>query len=94
MENQQFARHKCGARNCEECIAGYPTICRCGGYIHAEYGVKEEKGKFVTLGPFMNCDKCGTKFLKANPIRRKGRANHNSRDGKPNESNRRVNPRV
>ena len=95
MEQRSFAKHQSSKRDCEECIAGYPTLCKCGGLIHAEYGVKEEKGRFVTLGPFLNCDKCGTRFLKANQApRRKGRANNNHRSNKPNESTRRPNTRV
>ncbi len=94
MENQIFAKHKCGSRGCEECIAGYPTLCKCGGMIHSQYDVKEEKGKFVSVGPFMHCDKCGTKFLKTQPTRRKGRAHHNARHDKSHESSRGYNPRV
>jgi|LauGreDrversion4_2_1035121.scaffolds.fasta_scaffold1851967_2 hypothetical protein len=92
METRSFSKHQGNRRDCEECIAGYPTLCKCGGLIHAQYDVKEEKGKFVNLGPFANCDKCGTNFLKANQsLRRKGRAHHNSRFNKSNESTRRSN---
>ena len=94
MDMQRFNRHQCSRRDCEECIAGYPTLCKCGGLIHAEYDVKEEKGKFVNLGPVLNCDKCGTKFFKAMVPRRKGRGNNHSRFSQRNESNRGVNPRI
>lgn len=94
MENNKFLRHQKGCRACEECIAGYPTLCNCGGLIHAEYVVKEEKGKFVSTGPFLNCDRCGTKFLRAKQPRRKPRGNNNGRAGQRHESAGRPNPRV
>lgn len=86
MENT-FNKHKCNSRNCEECLAGYPTLCQCGGLIHAEYGVTEKKDHFTPSGVIYHCDRCGTKFMRAN-FRRKGRGNHNARHHKPHESNR------
>jgi hypothetical protein len=87
MENQKFTKHQNSCRDCEECIAGYPTLCSCGGLIHSEYGVNEEKGKFVTTGPFLNCDRCGSKFMKHQQApRRRGRAHHNGRNNQRNES--------
>ena len=54
MENNKFLRHQKGCRACEECIAGYPTLCNCGGLIHAEYVVKEEKDYIVLARDKMN----------------------------------------
>ena len=87
MENQKFARHQSNCKACEECIAGYPTLCQCGGLIHAEYNVVEEKGRFVTTGPSMNCDRCGTRFMKSRGnSRRKSRAYNNPRNNQRHES--------
>jgi hypothetical protein len=94
MDLNKFKRHQSGCRGCEECLAGYPTLCQCGGLIHAEYEVKEEKGKFVNVGPQMNCDKCGTKFFRANSGRRRVRGNNYGRNSKFNESNRGPRPKV
>jgi hypothetical protein len=86
MEINNLSKHKLNCRDCEECIAGYPTLCSCGGLIHAEYGVLEEKGRFVNTGPHLRCDKCGLKFMRSNhKLRRKGRANYNNRHNKSNE---------
>lgn len=95
MDANNFSKHQVSKKDCEECIAGYPTLCKCGGYIHAEYGVVEEKGRFVNTGPFLNCDKCGNKFMKNNNnFRRKGRAHHYPRANKSHEPARGSNARV
>lgn len=94
MDINNLNKHTQNCRDCEECIAGYPTLCKCGGLIHAEYGVVEEKGKFVNTGPHLRCDKCGLKFMKANNFRRKGRANYNNRYNKSHEYGGRSNSRI
>ena len=91
MELNKFSKHQINCRECEECISGYPTLCRCGGLVHAEYTVKEEKGRFVNLGPHLRCDKCGLKFMKQNNIRRKGRGYNQHRNHQQNEHRGRTN---
>ena len=86
MQNNNFSKHKCGAKECEECLGGYPTLCQCGGLIHAEYGVTEKKDQFTPSGVIYNCDRCGTKFMRSNGSRRKSRVNNNSRNYKSYES--------
>lgn len=89
MENNRFLRHQVGCKGCEECVAGFPTLCNCGGLIHAEPMVTEQKDKFVTTGIQYNCDRCGTKFMRAKQQIYKGRnsrAHNNSRNNKPHES--------
>jgi len=94
MDINKLSKHQMSNRECEECIAGYPTLCTCGGLIHAEYGVLEEKGRFVNTGPHLRCDKCGLKFLKANHFRRRGRANYQHRNNKPYEHRGGSNTRI
>lgn len=94
MDINNFSKHTVNCKDCEECIAGYPTLCKCGGLVHAEYKVVEEKGRFVNNGPQLRCDKCGLKFMKANNFRRKGRATHQYRHNKQNEHNGRPNSRI
>jgi len=86
--NTRFNRHQIGCKGCEECVSGFPTLCNCGGLIHAEPLVTEQKDKFVTTGIQYNCDRCGTRFMRANQVHngRKNRANNNSRNNQSHES--------
>lgn len=88
--NINWTKHS-GSSSCDECVAGYPTACACGGSIHAEH-----VGKTATnpTGLWYNCNKCGSRFLKANRYGRKKSANYYSRPNKQNESSRGANRRV
>lgn len=51
------SKHQIGQPSCDECLSGYPRKCRCGGMIHAEFGVQNSPSKYL-------CDKCGDRFIK------------------------------
>ena len=51
------SNHQIGQPSCDECLSGYPRKCRCGGMIHAEFGVQNSPSKYL-------CDKCGDRFIK------------------------------
>lgn len=84
--NINWAKHSGSSPCCDECIAGYPTACACGGVIHAEH-----VGKSATnpTGLWYNCCKCGSRFLKAGKFGRKRNANHYRRSNQSNEPVRR-----
>ena len=80
--NVNWSKHTSSGSGCDECPAGYPTACACGGVIHAEH-----VGKSVPnpTGLWYNCSKCGSRFLKAGKFGRKKSANNYRRNNKPNE---------
>jgi len=85
-----WARHS--GKQCEECLAGFPTLCNCGGNIHAEHVLKDEKKGLTEIK--YNCDKCGSKFMRARSFRGRRNAYNNTRNNKPHEHARGPNTRV
>lgn len=81
--NVNWLKHSGNNSPCDECVAGYPTACACGGMIHAEY-----VGKSMTnpTGIWYNCHKCASQFLRASKHGRNSSANNHRRNNKPNES--------
>lgn len=89
--NINWSKHSGEVSSCDECVAGYPTACACGGMIHAEHVGKTSTNP---TGLWYNCNKCGSRFLRANRFGRKKSAHHNPRTHKQNESSRGSNRRV
>ena len=81
--NINWQKHSGSNCSCDECIAGYPTACACGGMIHAEHVGKSSTNP---TGFWYNCHKCGSKFLRANRYGRNRNANNYRRNNQPNES--------
>jgi hypothetical protein len=80
--NINWEKHSGNSSNCDECIAGYPTACACGGVIHAEHVGKSSANP---TGLWYNCCKCGSRFLKAGKFGRNRNANYYRRPNQPNE---------
>lgn len=81
--NVNWQKHCSSSGGCDECAAGYPTACACGGVIHAEH-----VGKTVTnpTGLWYNCNRCGSRFLRANRFGVRKNVNNYGRFNKFNES--------
>ena len=74
--NVNWSNHSSNDGSCDECVAGYPTACACGGMIHAEH---VGKTPINPTGFWYNCNRCGSRFLRASRYGRKRHANNHRR---------------
>jgi threonine dehydrogenase-like Zn-dependent dehydrogenase len=53
------SEHTINDSRCEECVRGYPKLCKCKGLIHAQFMAEGWDGEMKMT---VLCDKCGPNY--------------------------------